>query len=75
MVGGIAIIHSISCFMMIQKIMENEIEGSSYSIISLSFVAIWDMYLCIVNFLFAVRFEVNNQKLENIRKMKIFIIF
>lgn len=58
MVGLIAIIHSFACFSLIRKVLENESEGSSFSLISLSFLSIWDMYLCIVHFLLAVRVEV-----------------
>ena len=62
MVGAVAIVHSIACFMMIQRILESEVEGNSYSLVSLSFIAIWDMYLCIVNFLLAVKVEVKIKK-------------
>jgi len=59
MVGIVAIVHSFACFALIKKILENESEGNAFSLISLAFVAIWDMYLCIVNFLLAVKVEVN----------------
>lgn len=58
MVGAIAIIHSIACFLLIQRILESEVEGNTLSLISLSFISIWDMYLCIVNFMLAVKVEV-----------------
>lgn len=58
MLGIIAVLNAAACFSLIQKVMESENQGNTLSLISLSFAAVWDMYLCILNFLFAVQVEV-----------------
>lgn len=87
----LALIHIFSAIQIIKRLIDNENNGntviiiifdqfkflSKFSIISISIVAIWDMYICIFNFLFSIKFDVRSyfSRLTlflNLKKKKVF---
>lgn len=50
----LAALHFYSIVKMAQQLVESETAGDRYSILTLGFVSIWDGYLCILHFYFAI---------------------
>jgi len=47
MVTGICVVHLYACIQIIKIIVENEADGKRFSLLSLGFMVIWDIYICL----------------------------